>query len=142
MKHADSIHYYLAKTEPSVYSIDDLQRDKKTVWDGVRNPQAVRAIKDMQPGDRVFIYHSGGVSAIVGLALVLSAGRPDPKSPQSAVVDLEFLAVLESPVTLAEIKQSKEFDDWALVRQGRLSTMLVPDKFVTWIREKFPKTGI
>jgi predicted RNA-binding protein with PUA-like domain len=142
MKHPTPIRYFLAKSEPSVYSIDDLKRDKKTVWDGVTNPQAVRAIKDMQPGDRVFIYHSGGVSSIVGLAQVLSAGRPDPKNPKSAVVDLEFLLVLDSPVTLAEIKQSKKFDDWALVRQGRLSTMLVPDEFVAWVREKFPKAGI
>jgi predicted RNA-binding protein with PUA-like domain len=142
MKHPTPHRYYLAKTEPSVYSIDDLQRDKKTVWDGVTNPQAVRAIKDMQPGDRVFIYHSGGASAIVGLALVLSAGRPDPKNPKSGVVDLEFLAILDSPVTLAEIKQSKQFEDWALVRQSRLSTMLVPDKFVSWIREKNPKGGV
>ncbi len=142
MKHLTAIRYFLAKTEPSVYSIGDLQRDKKTVWDGVVNPQAVRAIKDMQPGDRVFIYHSGGVSAIVGLALVLSPGRPDPNNPKSAVVDLQFLAALDSPVTLAEIKQSKNFDDWALVRQGRLSTMLVPDKFVSWLREKYPNAGI
>jgi predicted RNA-binding protein with PUA-like domain len=96
----------------------------------------------MQPGDRVFIYHSGGVSAIVGLALVLSAGRPDPNSPKSAVVDLQFLAALDSPVSLAEIKQSHQFDDWALVRQSRLSTMLVPDKFVAWMREKFPQAKI
>ncbi|MGA3188137.1 MAG: EVE domain-containing protein [Bryobacteraceae bacterium] len=142
MKHPTPTRYYLAKTEPAVYSIQDLQRDKKTLWDGVVNPQAVRAIKDMQPGDRVFIYHSGGVSAIVGLALVLSAGRPDPKNPKSAVVDLEFLAILDSPVTLAEIKQSKNFDDWALVRQSRLSTMLVPEKFVSWLREKYPQAGI
>jgi predicted RNA-binding protein with PUA-like domain len=138
MKH----HYYLAKTEPSVYSIDDLERDKKTVWDGVVNPQAVHAIKEMQPGDRVFIYHSGGVSAVVGLALVLSAGRPDPKNPKSAVVDLGFLLRLDSPITLAEVKQSKMFEDWALVRQGRLSTMLAPDKFVSWVREKYPKAAI
>jgi predicted RNA-binding protein with PUA-like domain len=142
MKHPTPNRYYLAKTEPSVYSIEDLKRDKKTVWDGVVNPQAVRAIKDMQPGDRVFIYHSGGVSAIVGLALVLSPGRPDPKNPKSAVVDLEFLAELDSPVTLAEVKQSKLFDDWALVRQGRLSTMLVPEKFIDWMKEKYPKARI
>jgi predicted RNA-binding protein with PUA-like domain len=142
MKDSTLIHYYLAKTEPAVYSIDDLRRDGKTVWDGVVNPQAVRAIKDMQPDDRVFIYHSGGVSAIVGLALVLSAGRPDPKNPKSAIVDLQFLAALDIPVTLAEVKQSKEFDDWALVRQSRLSTMLVPQKFVTWIRKKYPKAAI
>jgi len=136
MKHPTPIRYFLAKSEPSVYSIDDLKRDKKTTWDGVTNPQAVRAIKDMQPGDRVFLYHSGGVSAIVGLAQVLTAGRPDPKNPKSAVADLGFLLALDSPVTLAEIKQSKMFDDWALVRQSRLSTMLVPEKCFVWVREQ------
>lgn len=141
MKHPAQ-RYFLAKTEPSVYSIDDLKRDKKTVWDGVTNPQAVRAIKEMQPGDRVFIYHSGGVSAIMGVAEVLSPGRPDPKNPKSAVADFGFLSALDTPVTLTEIKQSKLFDDWALVRQGRLSTMAVPEKFVDWIREKQPKSGI
>jgi predicted RNA-binding protein with PUA-like domain len=142
MKSSTSIHYYLAKTEPSVYSIDDLKREKRTTWDGVTNPQAVRAIMDMQTGDRVFIYHSGGISAIVGLAKVLSAGRPDPNNPKSAVVELEFLSALDTPVMLSEVKQSKKFDDWALVRQGRLSTMAVPEKFVAWLREKFPKAEI
>ena len=142
MKHPTPIRYFLAKSEPSVYSIDDLKRDKKTTWDGVTNPQAVRAIKEMQPGDRVFIYHSGGVSAIVGLAQVLSAGRPDPNNPKSAVTDLQFLLSLDTPVSLAEIKQSKMFDDWALVRQSRLSTMLVPEKFVAWMREKYPQAHI
>lgn len=142
MKHPTPIRYFLAKSEPSVYSIDDLKRDKKTTWDGVTNPQAVRAIKDMQAGDRVFIYHSGGVSAIVGVAQVLTAGHPDPKNAKSAVADLGFLLALDSPVTLAEIKQSKMFDDWALVRQSRLSTMLVPEKFVEWVREKYPQADI
>ena len=141
MKHPTPIRYFLAKSEPSVYSIDDLKREHKTTWDGVTNPQAVRAINDMQPGDRVFIYHSGGVSSIVGVAQVLTGGRPDPKNPKSAIVDLQFLSILDTPVTLTEIKQSKKFDDWALVRQGRLSTMLVPESFVAWMREKFPKAG-
>jgi predicted RNA-binding protein with PUA-like domain len=125
--------YFLAKTDPETYSIEQLEHDRKTVWDGVTNPQAVRAIQSMRPGDSVFIYHSGGNSAIVGLARVLSAPRPDPKNPKSAVVDLEFVRRLDPPVTLAEIKQSKKFDDWALVRQGRLSTMPVPADFVRWI---------
>src|SRR6202049_4865969 len=111
--------YFLAKTEPDSYSIDDLQRDQKTTWDGVKNPQAVRAIREMQPGARGFVYHSGGVSAIVGWAKVASEPRDDPKNPKSAVVDLEFGGRLEPPVTLAEIKQSSKFNDWALVRQGR-----------------------
>ena len=139
--------YFLAKTDPETYSIDDLEQQKSTSWDGVTNPQAVRAIRDMRPGDRVFIYHSGGKpsggqSGVVGLARVASTPKPDPKNTKSAVADFEFLTRLDPPVTLAEIKQSKQFDDWALVRQGRLSTMPAPQKFVDWMRKKFPKVKI
>ena len=134
--------YFLAKTDPETYSIDNLEREKKTVWDGVTNPQAVRAIREMKPGDRVFIYHSGGVSGIVGMASVESAPRPDPKNPKSAVVDLTFRGRLDPPTTLAEIKQSGKFADWALVRQGRLSTMAAPDSFVAWIRTRYPQAKI
>jgi predicted RNA-binding protein with PUA-like domain len=136
------MNYFLAKTDPDTYSIDDLEREKKTAWDGVTNPQAVRAIRQMKPNDRVFIYHSGGESAILGLARVRSEPRDDPKNPKSAVVDLEFTARLDPPTSLAEIKQSKKFDDWALVRQGRLSTMAAPEKFVDWMRARYPKAGI
>jgi predicted RNA-binding protein with PUA-like domain len=134
--------YFLAKTDPDTYSVADLEREKKTVWDGVTNPQAVRAIREMRPNDRVFIYHSGGQSAIVGLATVRSAPRDDPKNPKSAVVDLGFTAHLEPPTTLADVKQSGKFDDWALVRQGRLSTMAAPEKFVEWMRARYPKAAI
>jgi predicted RNA-binding protein with PUA-like domain len=136
------MNYFLAKTEPGTYSIDDLERDKRTVWDGVSNAQAVRAIRAMRPGDRVFIYHSGGQSSVVGISVVRSEPRDDPKNPKSAVVDLEFAGRLEPPVTLAEIKQSKKFDDWALVRQGRLSTMAAPEKFAAWMRERYPNAKI
>ena len=105
------MNYFLAKTEPGTYSLDDLERDRRTSWDGVTNPQAVRAIREMKPGDIVFIYHSGGVSSVVGMATVKSEPHDDPKNPKSAVVDLEFAGRLESPVTLAEIKQSGKFDD-------------------------------
>jgi predicted RNA-binding protein with PUA-like domain len=134
--------YFLAKTDPETYSIDDLEKQKTTTWDGVTNPQAVRAIREMRPGDKVFIYHSGGQSGVVGLARVVSESRPDPKNAKSAVADFEFLTRLEPPVTLSEIKQSKQFEDWALVRQGRLSTMAAPEKFVEWMRKKFPKAKI
>ena len=136
------MNYFLAKSEPGVYSIDDLKRDHKTTWDGVTNPQAVRAIREMKPGDRVFIYHSGGISAIVGLATVKSAPRDDPRNPKSAVVDLEYKAHIDPPVTLAEIKQSKKFEDWALVRQGRLSTMQAPESFVVWMRTKHKEIDV
>ncbi len=136
------MNYFLAKSDPDTYSLDDLERDHRTAWDGVTNAQAVRVIRQMRPGDRVFIYHSGGLSTVAGIALVRSEPRDDPKNPKSAVVDVEFAGRLEPPVTLAEIKQSKLFDDWALVRQGRLSTMAAPEKFVVWMRKRYPKADI
>ena len=136
------MNYFLAKTDPDTYSINDLERDHRTTWDGVTNPQAVRAIREMRPGDTVLIYHSGGVSSVVGTATVKSAPREDPKNPKSAVVELEFAGRLDQPVSLAEIKQSGKFNELALVRQGRLSTMAVPEKFVAWIRERNPKAKI
>lgn len=132
------MRYFLAKTEPGVYSIENLQDDGRTTWDGVTNAQAVRAIREMRTGDRVFIYHSGGVSAIVGLAAVVADARDDPKNPKSAVVDLAFHARLEPPTSLSEIKKSALFDDWALVRQSRLSTMEAPEKFVKWMHARYP----
>ncbi len=134
--------YFLAKTDPDTYSIDDLERDHRTAWDGVTNPQAVRAIRAMRPGVRVFLFHSGGLSSVVGIAPVRAEPRNDPKNPKSAVVDLEFDARLEPPVTLADIKGTHKFDDWTLVRQGRLSTMEAPEKFVRWMRERYPKAKI
>ena len=138
--------YFLAKTDPETYSLNDFERERRTVWDGVSNPQAVKNIRSMQPGDRVFIYHSGGKaeggSGVVGLAKVVTEARTDPKNPKSAVVDLEFGRRLEPPTTLAEIKQSAKFADWALVRQGRLSTMPAPEKFIDWIRARYPKVKI
>src|ERR1700730_4670099 len=136
------MRYFLAKTDPETYSIDQLEKEKRTAWDGVNNPQAVRAIREMRPGDKVFIYHSGGHSAVVGVANVGQDPRPDPKNPRSAVADFQFLGRIDPPVSLAEIKQSKLFDDWALVRQGRLSTMAAPESFVEWMRKKYPKAKI
>ena len=130
------MRYFLAKTDPETYTVDQLAKEKKTVWDGVTNPQAVRAIREMRPGNGILIYHSGGQAAIVGLAKVISEPRPDPKNPKSAVVELEFVRMIDPPVTLAAIKQSHLFDDWALVRQGRLSTMAVPDEFIEWLRKQ------
>jgi predicted RNA-binding protein with PUA-like domain len=134
------MNYFLAKTDPDTYSIDDLEREKKTVWDGVTNPQAVGVIRTMKPNDRVFIYHSGG--GVVGMAVIRSDARDDPKNRKSAVVDLEYVGRIDPPVTLAEIKESKLFDDWALVRQGRLSTMAAPEKFVAWMRKRYPTAKI
>jgi predicted RNA-binding protein with PUA-like domain len=130
--------WFLAKTDPETYSIEQLAKDKRTVWDGVKNPQALRAIRAMRTGDRVFIYHSMGDAAVVGLAEVVGDGCPDPANPKLAVAEFRFLRRIEPPVTLREIKESGEFADWALVRQSRLSTMTAPAKFVDWMRRKRP----
>lgn len=130
--------YFLAKTDPQTYSAADLARDKSTIWDGVTNAQAVQAIRAMRPGDRVFIYHSQGESAIVALAQVADEPRPDPSNAKSWVVGLKFVREVDPPATLAEIKSSGLFNDWALVRQSRLSTMAVPETFVTWMRDRYP----
>ena len=128
--------YFLAKTDPATYSIDDLEREGTTTWDGVRNAAALQAIRAMRPGDEVLIYHSQGEAAIVGLVRVISEPRPDPKDSKSWVVDVAFVRRLQQPVTLREIKESHLFDDWSLVRRGRLSTMVVPDNVIEWLKEK------
>jgi predicted RNA-binding protein with PUA-like domain len=134
--------YFLAKTDPETYPVEQLERDGQTVWDGVRNPQALRSIRDMKSGDRVFIYHSMGDAAIVGVADVVADGRDDPQNPKLAVADFRFRGRIEPPVTLREIKESHLFDDWALVRQSRLSTMKAPDAFVKWMKSKRPGARI
>lgn len=128
--------YFLAKTDPKTYSIEKLAGDKKTIWDGVHSPAALLAIRSMHTNDDLLIYHSQGESAIVGLARIISEPRPDPGDPKSWVVDVEFVRRFNQPVTLHEIKESHLFDDWALVRQGRLSTMSVPENVVAWLKEK------
>ena len=128
--------FFLAKTDPATYSIDDLERDGTTEWDGVRNPAAVNAIKAMQPGDIVFICHSQGESAVVGMAEVVSPPRPDPNDAKSWVADFKFIRRARKPVTLRQIKESHLFDDWLLVRQGRLSTMQAPAAFNQWLKKQ------
>jgi predicted RNA-binding protein with PUA-like domain len=128
--------YFLAKTDPATYSIDQFEREQRTTWNGVRNAQAVRVIQSMRPGDDVLIYHSMGKAAIVGLARVISEPRPDPNEPKSWVVDVEFLRRLKRPISLREIKESHLFDDWSLIRQSRLSTMSAPDSFISWLKEQ------
>jgi predicted RNA-binding protein with PUA-like domain len=141
-KAKSSFSYFLAKTDPETYSVDQLEREGQTVWDGVRNPQALRAIREMKPGDRVFLYHSMSDAAVTGLADVVGGGRDDPNNPKLAVADFRFRCRIDPPVTLREIKESHLFDEWALVRQSRLSTMRAPDEFVKWIKSKRPAARI
>lgn len=119
--------HYLLKTEPSEYSFADLQKDKKTVWDGVANPVALRNLGQMKPGARLIIYHTGDEKSAVGTATVISVDSSNPKNPK---VELQAGKPLPRPVTLAEIKANKLFADSALVRQGRLSVVpLTPAQY-------------
>jgi len=111
---------YLLKTEPTAYSFADLQRDKNTIWDGVANPVALRHLREMKPGDRLVIYHTGDEKSAVGTASVVSVDASDPKNPQ---VKIKVGKALGKPVTLAEVKAQKLFADSPLVRQGRLSVV-------------------
>jgi predicted RNA-binding protein with PUA-like domain len=111
---------YLLKTEPSVYSLEDLLRDKTTVWDGVTNPVAVKHLREMKPGDRLVIYHTGDEKSAVGTASVVSVDTSDPKTP---VVRIKAGKGIGAPKSLADIKAHKLFADSPLVRQGRLSVV-------------------
>jgi predicted RNA-binding protein with PUA-like domain len=136
------VAYFLAKTDPETYSIDQFAREKRTTWDGIRNAAALLHLRAMRKGDVVFLYHSGGESAVVGLAKVVSAPRPDPGDPKLWVVDLSFTRRLDPPTTLAEIKASGWFADWALIRQSRLSTTPAPESFAEWMRGRYPRAGL
>lgn len=123
---------WLLKTEPGTYSYADLERDGRAVWDGVKNPAALRNLQAMQPGERVLVYHTGDEKAAVGMAEVTKAAYPDPKSknPRLLVVDLKPAGALPRPIRLAEMKALPAFADSPLVRQGRLS--VVPLTAAQW----------
>ena len=117
--------YWIVKTEPSTYSYDDLASQKTAVWDGVKNNLALKHLREMKPGDRVLVYHTGDEKAVVGIAEVVSLPYADPKQkdPRLTVVDLRADGRLPRAVSLAEIKKDRAFADLALVRIGRLSVM-------------------
>jgi predicted RNA-binding protein with PUA-like domain len=111
---------YLLKTEPSVYSFANLQKEKSTIWDGVTNPVAVKNLRGMQVGDRLVIYHTGDEKSAVGTAVVEAVEVTDPKAPR---IRIKVAKAIAAPKTLAEIKTQKLFAESALVRQGRLSVV-------------------
>jgi len=111
---------YLLKTEPSEYSFVDLQKDKKTVWDGVHNPVALRNLSAMKPGDKLIIYETGDMKSAVGTASVNAVKDPNPKNPQ---IEIAAGKALAKPISLAEIKANKLFATSPLVRMGRLSVV-------------------
>jgi predicted RNA-binding protein with PUA-like domain len=121
---------WLFKTEPSVYSFQQLQKDKKTMWDGVKNNLALKNLKDIKKGDEIFIYHTGDEKAAVGIARALGGAYPDPsqKNPRMLVVDIEAVKPLSRAVTLAEVKANKKLANFDLVRLSRLSIMKVSDE--------------
>jgi predicted RNA-binding protein with PUA-like domain len=112
--------YYLLKTEASTYSFADLQRDGSTIWDGVTNPVAVRNLREMPKSAKLIIYHTGDEKAAVGTATVLSVDASDPKNPR---VEIKAGKPITKPVTLAEMKSNKLFQDSPLTKQGRLSVV-------------------
>ena len=111
---------YLLKTEPSVYSFADLQRENTTIWDGVTNPVALKNLRGMKPGEQLVIYHTGDEKSAVGTASVISVDVTDPRNPQ---VKIKVGKLLATPMTLGEMKANKLFADSPLVRQGRLSVV-------------------
>jgi predicted RNA-binding protein with PUA-like domain len=127
--------YWLLKTEPSVYSFDDLVRDKKTTWDGVTNALALKHIRTMKPGDEALIYHTGDERQAIGTAKIVTAAFADPKqeNPKLAVVDLAVGKRLKRPVTLAEVKGDKRFEGWDLLRLGRLSVVPTTAEQWAWV---------
>jgi len=125
---------WLFKEEPSNYSYDDLARDGKTSWTGVRNPVAQRHLRSVKKGDRVFFYHTGNEKSVIGIAKAVADAYPDPgdKSGKLYAVDVAPVKKLKAPVTLAAIKADKAFANFELTRIPRLSVMPVDEE--TWER--------
>ena len=120
---------WLMKEEPEHYSYDQLVKEKKTVWAGVKNPLAQKHLRSIKRGDRVFYYHTGKEKAIVAIATAASDAYPDPKdaTKKAFVVDVAPVKKLARAVTLAEIKADRAFASFPLVRMSRLSVMPVTD---------------
>jgi predicted RNA-binding protein with PUA-like domain len=120
---------WLFKEEPANYSYDDLARDGKTSWTGVRNPVAQKHLRTVAKGDRIFFYHTGDQKALVGIAKAAADAYPDPADPAGKLYAVDVVPVrkLDRPVTLAAVKADKAFATFALTRVPRLSVMPVSD---------------
>lgn len=129
---------WLFKEEPSNYSYEDLARDGRTSWTGVRNPVAQRHLRSVKKGDKIFFYHTGDEKAVVGICRAAADAYPDPadKTGKLYAVDVEPVKKLKTPVTLAEVKADRRFADFPLTRIPRLSVMPVPADEWEWIVEK------
>lgn len=124
--------YWLIKSEPDEYSFEDLQREGRAVWDGVRNPQAQKYLRAMQRGDFALYYHTGKVRAVVGIARITREAFPDPTDPVYVAVEVAPVKPLRQMVPLALYKAERAFSDFALLRQARLSVMPVPAAIWEW----------
>ena len=120
--------YWLVKSEPEEYSFVDLEREGVGVWDGVRNPQAQRYLKEMRVGELVLYYHTGREKAIVGLAEVVREAFPDPTDPRYVAVELRAVRRFPTPLKLEAIRRLLGMEGFALLRQPRLSVMPVPEQ--------------
>src|SRR5438132_3495842 len=120
---------WLFKEEPTHYHFDDLVKDKKTMWSGVKNPLAQKHLRSVRKNDRIFHYHTGDEKAVVGICKALGDAYTDPgdKAGKASVVDVAPVKKLARPVSLAEIKTDRAFADFPLVRISRLSVMPVTD---------------
>jgi predicted RNA-binding protein with PUA-like domain len=121
---------YLLKTEPTKYSFDDLLRDGETTWDGISNPQALLNLRNMQPGDKLVIYHSNIGKSAVGTAKVVSVDATDPRNP---LVRIQAVKRLKSERTLAEMRESPVFRGSLLFRQFRLSVVPLTAEQYDWL---------
>ncbi|MEN9723535.1 MAG: hypothetical protein RJB38_1521 [Pseudomonadota bacterium] len=120
------MQHWLLKSEPSVYSIENLRKDKKTNWDHIRNFQARNYLRAMKRGDLALIYHSNDDRAVVGVAEIIKEAYPDidPEAPGDwSQVDVRYVRTLPRPVSLSEIKSHPKLSDLLLIKQSRLSTM-------------------
>lgn len=120
--------YWLLKADPDDYGYEQLHKDRKTTWDGVRNNLALKHLRQMKKGDLALVYHSGKEKAVVGLATIASDPHPDPEKNDErlVVVDLEAKKRFKTTIPLGDIKADPRFADFALVRMARLSVMPVP----------------
>jgi predicted RNA-binding protein with PUA-like domain len=123
--------YWLLKSEPQEYSYTDLEQDGRTVWNGIKNPLALKYLRTMQPADEALIYHTGSERRVVGVAEIMTSPYPDPAldNPLRVVVDVRAVRSLSQPVTLAQIKQSVSFTGFDLIRLPRLSVVPVPPEY-------------
>ncbi len=123
--------YWLLKSEPEVYSWENLQQEQRAVWDGVKNPLALKYLRTMQSSDEALIYHSGKERRVVGIAEIISEAYPDPalNDPKLVVVDIQAVRSLPQPVTLAQIKQQANLTRFDLIRLPRLSVVPVPAEY-------------